>query len=175
MNLQLKRCTKEDIPLLATISERTFRDAFEDQNNPDDFEQHIKSAFSLNTIRKEVLNEHAAFYFVKDKDEVLGFFKVNNYGAQTDIHDEQSLELERIYILSDYQGRGIGSWIMEQVISMARAAGKSYIWLGVWEANIKAIRFYEKLGFATFGKHPFYIGQDKQMDWLMRLQLPFKN
>ncbi|MGB5647238.1 MAG: GNAT family N-acetyltransferase, partial [Muriicola sp.] len=80
-------------------------------------------------------------------------------------------ELERIYVLTHYQGQGIGDWIMEQVIRLAKEAEKRFIWLGVWEKNTAAIRFYEKKGFIKFGKHPYYIGKDKQMDWLMKLDL----
>jgi ribosomal protein S18 acetylase RimI-like enzyme len=50
-----------------------------------------------------------------------------------------------------------------------------YLWLGVWEENQEAIRFYLRHGFVTFGKHPYYIGSDRQMDWMMRFQLPPRN
>jgi len=57
------------------------------------------------------------------------------------------------------------------VKQLALKTGKSFLWLGVWEKNIRAISFYKEHGFVKFGKHPYYIGKDKQMDWLMRYEL----
>ncbi|MEY3918157.1 MAG: Protease synthase and sporulation negative regulatory protein 1, partial [Bacteroidota bacterium] len=48
----------------------------------------------------------------------------------------------------------------------------AYIWLGVWEHNPRAIRFYEKQGFVKFDQHIFQLGDDEQTDILMKLSLP---
>ena len=61
--------------------------------------------------------------------------------------------------------------MLERIQELARSEGKQYLWLGVWEYNPGAIRFYERLGFVIFDKHPYYIGKDRQMDWMMRLNL----
>lgn len=46
-----------------------------------------------------------------------------------------------------------------------------YVWLGVWEKNLGAIRFYEKNGFVPFDKHIFRLGDEKQTDILMIIKL----
>ena len=46
-----------------------------------------------------------------------------------------------------------------------------YIWLGVWEENPRATRFYQKNGFVAFGKHIFKLGDDEQTDILMKRPL----
>ena len=81
------------------------------------------------------------------------------------------MELERIYVKSEFQRNKIGLFMLNNIKRIATSKNKSYLWLGVWEKNGKAIRFYEKNGFIKFGKHPYYIGTDKQMDWLMKLNL----
>ncbi len=45
---------------------------------------------------------------------------------------------------------------------------KKSIWLGVWEENPKAIRFYEKNGFVPFSRHIFKMGDEEQTDIMMR-------
>jgi ribosomal protein S18 acetylase RimI-like enzyme len=42
------------------------------------------------------------------------------------------------------------------------------VWLGVWEANEKAIGFYRSQGFEVFGAHTFRLGGEEQRDLLMR-------
>ena len=76
-----------------------------------------------------------------------GYIKLNEYKAQTDIYDPRSLEIERIYVTKEFQGKGLGSALMNKAIDIAVTRKKSYVWLGVWERNHKAILFYKKKGF----------------------------
>ena len=46
-----------------------------------------------------------------------------------------------------------------------------YVWLGVWEHNHKAIKFYQDKGFVRFGEHVFVLGEDRQTDFLMKKTL----
>jgi ribosomal protein S18 acetylase RimI-like enzyme len=61
--------------------------------------------------------------------------------------------------------------MISEIRKMAGVKKKAYIWLGVWEHNTAAIRFYERLGFEKFAMHPYYIGKDRQTDWLMKMNL----
>ena len=57
---------------------------------------------------------------------------------------------------------------MEQAIAIAISRQKSYLWLGVWEHNTKALAFYQRFGFYRIGSHSFFVGQDEQTDFLLR-------
>ena len=61
--------------------------------------------------------------------------------------------------------------MLQQILVLAKSLGKEFIWLGVWEHNPKAIKFYQRNGFIKFDEHPYFIGTDKQTDWLLRLEL----
>lgn len=93
--------------------------------------------------------------------------------AQTDRNDPASLEIERIYVSGGFQGEGLGRYLMEQAIQIAVARKKKYIWLGVWEKNERAIRFYKRNGFYKTGIHSFVVGEDVQTDHLMRKDLSY--
>ncbi len=73
--------------------------------------------------------------------------------------------------MKDYQRMGLGQLIIDKAIKIAEEAQKSRIWLGVWEKNEKAIAFYKKMGFVISGTHPFYIGEERQTDFIMTLDL----
>ncbi len=47
------------------------------------------------------------------------------------------------------------------------------MWLGVWEKNPRALRFYQKIGFQEFDKHIFTLGNEKQTDIMMKLHLNY--
>ena len=58
---------------------------------------------------------------------------------------------------------------MQKAIKIAKESNLDYIWLGVWEHNFPAIKFYEKHGFKKFSTHIFKLGNDEQTDYLMKL------
>jgi ribosomal protein S18 acetylase RimI-like enzyme len=171
MELQFKKCEKKDIEELLYISRKTFIDAFEKDNDPEDFKTYIDFAFDEMKIKSELENPNSSFYFSFLDEALVGYFKLNENDAQTDIKNKNNVELERIYVLNDFQGRKIGQKLLRHAVKLGAEKGKEYIWLGVWEKNVDAIRFYQKHGFAKFGTHPYYIGNDKQTDWLMRYDL----
>lgn len=168
MRLRLQKCTPADLDLLAKISRKTFVDAFEKANNPIDFKNYTNQAFSHDSLLRELDNTDTSFYFVFKDTHLSGYFKLNENQSQTDLKSKETIELERIYVLQNFQGQQIGKWILNRVKKIAFEKQKKFLWLGVWEENGKAIKFYEKHGFSKFAKHPYYIGNDKQTDWLMR-------
>ncbi len=171
MQLTFKKCSVSDLDQLVQISKATFIDAFEADNSPDDFKVYIDFAFNKSKLTEELENPCTSFYFVYADNDLVGYFKLNENDAQSDLKGVDSLELERIYVVPEFQGKGIGNNMLQQVKKLASQSIKTFLWLGVWERNKAAIKFYETNGFSKFGKHPYYIGKDKQMDWLMRFDL----
>ena len=167
----LEPCTLSDLKLLQKVSLETFREAFADQNDPVDFESYLQQAFNMDRLKREAENPLIRFFFLYNGEKLAGYIKINSGSAQTELQDPHALEIERIYVRKLFQGMGLGSQLLKSIKSLGRAEGKTYIWLGVWEENREAVRFYKRHGFVTFGKHPYYIGSDRQMDWMMRLDL----
>jgi len=99
--------------------------------------------------------------------------KLNFGQAQTELKDSNSFEIERLYVLAEFQGKKVGQILYEKAISIARQQNADYLWLGVWEKNYRAFRFYQKNGFFEFSKHVFRLGDDEQIDLMMKLQLKF--
>lgn len=186
--LSLIPVSEEELEELRELSIHTFTAAFGPQNDPRDFKNYLQKAFSREQLNKELRQEGTAFYFLRNTATVssnsapteeskqiasttLGYLKLNTGEAQSEPLGEEGMEVERIYVRDGYQGKGLGQWMIEGTREMARKAGKSFLWLGVWQENTRAVAFYQRMGFVIFGEHPYYIGSDRQMDWLMRLDL----
>ena len=60
---------------------------------------------------------------------------------------------------------------MDACFDLAKKEGFDAMWLGVWEYNPRAKRFYEKNGFREVGSHTFVLGADPQTDLLMQKQI----
>ncbi len=161
----------DDLIPLQKLSRQTFYEAFSSGNTEENMNKYLEEGFSLDKLSRELKDENTAFYFVKSADENIGYMKLNEGPAQTELQKEDSFEIERIYVISDYQGKGIGRQLLEKAIQMAREKKATYIWLGVWEENKSAIQFYKKNGFVAFDAHYFMVGDDKQTDIMMKLTL----
>lgn len=171
MKLTFKRCGNENLMELVSISRSTFYNSFIADNTRENMELYLDTAFTKATLAADLENPGSEFYFAYLMDVVVGYFKINEAAAQKNIKDETSLEIERIYVLKEFQRKKLGQKMLEKVIEIARNKGSKYIWLGVWEKNISAIRFYERNGFEKFGTRDFTLGNEKQTDNLMKLIL----
>jgi ribosomal protein S18 acetylase RimI-like enzyme len=160
-----------DVEELLSLSRKTFYDAFEHLNNKDDFEAYTEVAFTIKKLSGELESPHSQFYFAIIDSEKVGYMKLNYSLAQTELQDDNAVEVERIYVLASQQGKKIGNKLLDFAIDKAKTEGKHFIWLGVWELNHAAQRFYERNGFIAFGSHKFWVGNDEQTDILMRKEL----
>ncbi len=175
--MEFKKVIEKDLPALIDVARETFIAAFEEQNNPEDFAEYINSAFTLNTFKKEFDTEGSVFYLAKNKKELIGYFKLNHNKIPLDginliaefnaIKSNKMTELERIYLSENTHGKGFAPLMMNKIETLTKREKIGIIWLGVWEFNVKAIKFYQKMGFTKFGEHIFDIGNDPQTDWLM--------
>jgi ribosomal protein S18 acetylase RimI-like enzyme len=170
-NIHIRKVNITEAGALLKLSRQTFFDAFAAINNPDDIVAYATQAFTIQKIALELENSHSHFYFALLNDEIIGYLKLNHANAQTEFQDDEALEIERIYILKKYQGNKFGEQLLNFAISQAQQAQCRYIWLGVWDQNHSAIRFYQRYGFNTFSSHYFMLGSDKQTDILMKLNL----
>ena len=62
---------------------------------------------------------------------------------------------------------------MDACFARARNGQHDVMWLGVWEHNPRAQRFYEKNGFRIVGRHTFQLGYDPQTDLLMQKEIAY--
>jgi ribosomal protein S18 acetylase RimI-like enzyme len=173
--LEIRSCSTADLQALRDIGMATFRAAFETQNNPEDFLSYLEKAFSPEQLTSELQHPHMQFYFVFQGTEIIGYFKLNTDSGQSEPEAEDAAELERFYVLPEHIGGGLGSQMMQHIVDLVKSWNKSYLWLGVWEMNRDAIRFYERHGFVKYNEHPYYVGNDCQTDWMMRLDFEPRN
>lgn len=76
-------------------------------------------------------------------------------------------EIQRLYVVDAWHGKGIAQDLMHACIREMEARGSDVAWLGVWERNPRAISFYRKFGFVEVGDHFFSLGNDPQRDIVM--------
>ena len=171
MKIDITRVTLPDIDQLQKIGRQTFFETFSQSNTAQNMEKYLEESFSSEKLSAELNNEGSQFYFAEAGNIIAGYLKLNFGNTQTELKDDKALEIERIYVLKEFQGKGVGQLLYDKAIQIARQKNANYVWLGVWEQNPKAINFYRKNGFTEFDKHIFTLGNDQQTDIMMKLAL----
>ncbi len=156
---------------LQEISRQTFYETFAAQNTEENMNKYLEENLSAEKMSAELHDKNSRFYFAELDKKVIGYLKLNFGQSQTELKDGRALEIERIYVIREFQGMRIGQKLYEKAINIARDEGMDYVWLGVWEENPKAISFYRKNGFVEFDRHIFRLGDDNQTDIMMKLEL----
>lgn len=173
-NIHIEKVTLKDIDHLQQISRQTFFETFSAGNTEENMKKYLEEEFSIEKLTAELADPNARFYFATLDNTVVGYLKLNFGASQTELKDEKALEIERIYVLKEFHGKAVGQLLYEKALQIAGQMHADYVWLGVWEENPRAIRFYQKNGFVAFDKHIFKLGDDEQTDIMMKLPLKDK-
>lgn len=167
----IKNVTVDDVKELQAISRETFKKTFDAYTAPDDMARFLKEDYETNKLIAEINNPNSRFFFLMVKDEVAGYLKVNVGDAQTEDLKPNALEVERIYLREKFQHQGLGLVLIKLAEKLAREENKDYMWLGVYEKNLVAQKFYAKDGFERVSQHVFQVGDDAQTDYLLAKKL----
>lgn len=167
--------TIDNILQLQEICRNTFAETFYSNNSEEYMKEYLDNAFATERLKVELSDQNSQFFFATLKDKIIGYLKINMGQSQTENKDENALEIERIYVLKEFHGKKVGQLLYEKAIEISKQTTVDYIWLGVWEKNTRAIRFYKKNSFEEFGKHIFTLGTDEQTDIMMRRKISFEN
>ena len=168
-SIKIRKATLSDLEAIQNISKQTFIETFAAVNTPENIENYVKESFNSEQLTSEINNVNSQFYLATSGDEILGYLKINFGDAQTESITKNALEVHRIYVSHAFHGKNVGQLLLDEVKKIAQHTGVDYIWLGVWEENHRALRFYTKNGFVEFDKHVFTLGNEEQTDLLMRL------
>ena len=169
----ISRATIDDAETLTELARVTFWDAFHEhpKNAPEDMAAYMAEAFSEETVAAELADPKNIFLLAEIEGEAAGYAKLTIGAIEEGITAERPIELNRLYSHQRFLGKGVGQALMDECFAAARELGCDVMWLGVWEYNSRAQRFYEKNGFRVVGSHVFQLGSDPQTDLLMQQEI----
>ena len=169
--IELIQINHNHIAALQQIGRQTFEETFAESNSAENMAIYLEEAYAYEKISAELNDPNSFFYFAMMDQDVIGYLKLNMGVSQTELKDNDALEIERIYILKDFHGKKVGQLLFDKAIEIAKEKKVAYVWLGVWEENKRALQFYSKNGFVEFDQHVFVLGDEAQTDIMMKLQL----
>lgn len=171
MSISIRVADFTDAELIADLSRQTFFESFALQNTKENMDKFMNDSFARETLIKEVGAPGNIFLVAFDGEEPVGYVRMRVNNNPTELGNASAMEISRIYVVNNSIGKGVGKVLMQYCIDFTVARKFSFIWLGVWKQNQRAINFYKQWGFEKFGTHIFMLGDDPQMDWLMKKTL----
>lgn len=171
MTIKIEQIGTKQVNELKKISEETFAATFGPENTPTDLKEYLAHAYNTEQLLTEIKNPDSFFFFAYYNDQLAGYLKLNIKQAQSEKFADNALEIERIYLKPGFQRQGLGTALFNKTIELAAKQRVDRIWLGVWENNTLAQKFYHKLGFKQIGDHVFQLGTDPQRDLIMEKEL----
>lgn len=165
--ITFRPATGKDAAALAAFGRRTFADTFAASNSPADLALFLDATYGEALQRRELDDPQQTCIIVEANGEMLAFALLRQGVPSPGVEDASAVEIRRFYVDRHAHGRGIAQRLMAQCITAAGALGARSLFLGVWEHNTRAIRFYAAQGFTRVGVQPFLLGTDVQQDLVL--------
>ena len=167
--MHIRQATLADVDPLVTLSKRTFFDAFAADNASTDMEQHLATRFTPEKITQQLTDARSVFFIAHPtatpNSSAVGYAQlIRNVPVPNAEPAGKAIELSKLYVDQAVIGQGYGARLMQTCIDYATTQQFSTLWLGVWEHNTRAQRFYRRWGFEPVGTQSFVLGRDVQTD-----------
>jgi diamine N-acetyltransferase len=162
--LRIRVGTAADASLIAKLGAETFLATFSAQNTPENLAKHIAGAYGEEIQQRELADPAVTYLIAEQHGRSAGYAQVRVGDAPECVSGSALIEVRRFYVHHDFHGSGIAQALMDACADEARRRRACTLWLGVWDQNPRAIRFYSKCGFQDVGGQTFMLGDDPQQD-----------
>lgn len=160
MNAKIRPASLDDINILAALGTTTCYEAYFELDPSSDLADYCARIYSPENVRIEFEDVNSTYFIAEINDRAVGFAKLRESNRVECLGDAHAIELQRIYVLERVKGRNVGRALVTKCLDVAREKGYDLLWLGVWEHNLPAQRFYERLGMKTIGTTGFNDGKN---------------
>lgn len=161
------------VEYLSNFGSKSFIYAYQCTLPIGELKKYINVAFSESSILEEITGSLATYFICQDSNlNPCGYAKLTASPAPQCVNSPSCIELQRLYVDSDYRGHGAGKLLEFYAESYAADRNVRDIWLRVWEGNIVAQEIYRRWGFTRIGEELYRVGAGQRTVLLMRKSLP---
>ena len=171
-DVSIRRGQSEDATELSEFAARIFHESFAADNDPQDMAAYMAMAFSPTQQERELTDPANTYLIAESEGSIVGYVLIKpGEDAPECVTVRPSAEIARFYVDRAWHGSDVARRLMAAAVADGQRRGARGLWLGVWENNLRAVRFYAKNGFRDIGSHTFVLGSDVQTDRVMHLAI----
>jgi len=172
----IQKIAENNFAVLSALARRTFVDTFRGTCTEDDLTFFLDTTYSEDIFKAECVLQGTEIWTAWSENQIIAYIQMSLDNTTPELLGARGLEIQRLYVAPEHKGKGIGKTLMELAHQRADEFQSPLIWLGVWEYNYPALKFYTNFGFSVFSSHPFPIGNTAQTDlWMRKDLLPAKH
>ncbi|RRG17430.1 N-acetyltransferase [Weissella viridescens] len=173
MQFEIRKAVPTDLEKLQILALETFFESFSSGASVNDIQTYLQNEMTLTKLENEFHQPNTIFLIMIDKqtNNFIGYTKFNIVNEYWGIMANGLLEIERLYILSAFQSKGLGYKLIQEAVRFAESNAISQIVLSVYDKNPRGIKFYQKNEFNVVTEHSFMLGDDKRNCLVMLKQL----
>jgi ribosomal protein S18 acetylase RimI-like enzyme len=145
-DLSIRRAAQGDLKLLAALGVTTCYEAYFELDPSRDLADYCARAFNEEQIKSEIEDANSTFLIAELNGRAVGYAKLREGKKIECMAGRNAVEIQRIYVLEKVKGRRIGESLINRCFEIAKEKGFETVWLGVWDKNTAAQKFYEKIG-----------------------------
>ncbi len=173
MKREFRKAALEDIAIIRSIAEVAFRETYKTILSAEQIDYMMKWMYSEESLRYQMGEKGHVYYLLSLDDTYAGYVSFERHASPpADLDGYTVFNLQKLYLLPDYQGTGFGSCLL------AFAEDRMRLWAGAsarvcYELNVnrynRAVTFYQRLGLKVNREGDFPIGNGYYMnDYIMR-------
>lgn len=172
IDVQIRNAEPDDVEIVALLARITFAETFGYlfEKHRDDLRAYLDRTFGVQKIRRSLEQSLNRYWLARADGLPVGFAKLKYPSPIPLAHTGNVAQLQKIYVLREFVGQGIGKPLIETVLSDSASRQIDTVWLDVLKENSRAIRFYERQRFTALGEDTYTIGAQTFVFHLMALR-----
>lgn len=164
--LHLRRATTDDCDLIHQMAKIVFPATYSEILSAEQLYYMLEWMYAPHNIQKQMEVDHHVYFIAYKHEAPCGYVSVEQQGSDL-------FHLQKIYVLPDFQGNGIGNFLFQAAIDYIKEIHPSTCLMELnVNRNNKALHFYERMGMRKLREGDFHIGNGFYMnDYIMGLDL----
>jgi ribosomal protein S18 acetylase RimI-like enzyme len=159
LGAQIRRAERSDAVVIALLGRITFAETFGHlfEKYQEDLRAYLDATFDVAKIERSLCKPENAYWLAVLGRLPVGYAKLKHPSPVPGHAAEPAAQLQKIYLLHAFLGRGIGRTLLDRIMREA-AVRAPMLWLDVLRENVHAIGFYKQHGFDAIGEDTYAIG-----------------
>ena len=153
MGQTVRRWTLDDLTVIQEVLWKTWLDSYSHFIPEADLKSYFSEHYDLDSLRTLFHNPMADGFVALDGNSLAGFMRTARDP------EENRYYVSSIYVLPQYQAKGIGKALMERAAQEAKAFGLDRLWVGVMVQNTQTVDWYKSMGYEVVRTEPFTMGK----------------
>jgi ribosomal protein S18 acetylase RimI-like enzyme len=162
--LVIRDASIEDVAALAAFAANAFYDTYRGHGDPKEIADYVAEHLSVSAVTALAHDPGSTIILGELGSQLAGYAVLKTEEPPSCVTGPNPIELVRLYLDQEFLGRGFGEKLLLEVHAQAKRLGANTLWLGVYDRNDRAVRFYERLGFTRVGGKEFLLSGSVYID-----------